>query len=98
MSNAINKCSASETAACCCVDVGTVIDNSDCCASWSAHFTSRSAAEAMLATLSEKARQTASEPCQIVSHVSEESGGIRLDIQFTFCCQAEALIFQLALR
>lgn len=27
MSDAINRCSAEETAACCCVDVGTVMDN-----------------------------------------------------------------------
>ncbi|PZD60100.1 hypothetical protein ARC311_18180, partial [Pantoea ananatis] len=36
MTNALKKCSATETAACCCVDVGTVMDNSDCTANWSA--------------------------------------------------------------
>ncbi|MDU5191187.1 MAG: DUF406 family protein, partial [Mixta calida] len=55
MSDALNKCSANETAACCCVDVGTVMDNSDCTASWSRVFSDRQQAEAMLATLTEKA-------------------------------------------
>ena len=27
MADAINRCNAEETAACCCVDVGTIIDN-----------------------------------------------------------------------
>ncbi len=57
MSDAINKCSADETAACCCcMDVGTIMDNTDCTASYSRVFTNRPEAEAMLAALSEKAR------------------------------------------
>ena len=57
MTDAIRNCSANETAACCCVDVGTVMDNTDCSASWSGVFADRQAAEAMLAELSAKARQ-----------------------------------------
>ncbi|BAN97031.1 hypothetical protein E05_22650 [Plautia stali symbiont] len=56
MTDAIRNCSANETAACCCVDVGTVMDNTDCSASWSGVFADRQAAEAMLAELSAKAR------------------------------------------
>jgi len=98
MSQTINKCSARETAACCCVDTGIVIDNSDCSARWSALFPDRAAAEAMLLTLTEKAQQTASEPCEITSQFTSEPEGIRLNAEFTFACQAEALIYQLALR
>ncbi|WP_312242889.1 YfcZ/YiiS family protein [Pantoea sp.] len=98
MTEALKKCSANETAACCCVDVGTVMDNSDCTASWSQTFTSRQDAEATLARLTEKARQVESEPCDINARLSETSEGVRLDVDFTFACQAETLIFQLGLR
>lgn len=98
MTNVINKCSAEETAACCCVDVGTIMDNTDCTASYSKVFSDRSDAEAALAALTEKARAVESEPCDIVSTLEEVDGGVKLDIDFTFSCEAETMIFQLGLR
>ncbi|MEL4887086.1 YfcZ/YiiS family protein [Pectobacterium betavasculorum] len=98
MTNVINKCSAEETAACCCVDVGTIMDNTDCTASYSKVFGDRSDAEATLAALTEKARAVESEPCEIASTLEDVDGGIKLDIDFTFSCQAETMIFQLGLR
>lgn len=98
MTEALKKCSANETAACCCVDVGTVMDNSDCTASLSQLFTTRQDAEMMLARLTQKARQVESEPCDINARISETAEGVRLHIDFTFACQAETLIFQLGLR
>ncbi|KAA8996948.1 DUF406 family protein [Affinibrenneria salicis] len=98
MTNVINKCRAEETAACCCVDVGTVMDNTDCTASYSRVFASRSEAEAMLNTLTEKARSVESDPCAIDSRFADVNDGVQLDIDFTFCCQAETMIFQLGLR
>ncbi|PPS59347.1 hypothetical protein CRX72_23515 [Pantoea sp. BRM17] len=65
----------------CCVDTGIVIDNSDCSARWSALFPDRAAAEAMLLTLTEKAQQTASEPCEITSQFTSEPEGIRLNAE-----------------
>ncbi len=58
----------------------------------------RQAAEAMLAELSAKARQVESDPCEIHSRFTDEADGVRLDVDFTFACQAETLIFQLGLR
>ncbi|WP_121574711.1 YfcZ/YiiS family protein [Brenneria alni] len=98
MTNVINKCTAEETAACCCVDVGTVMDNTDCTASYSKIFTDRAEAEAMLNVLTDKARAVESDPCQIDSKLDTVDGGVKLDIDFTFSCQAETLIFQLGLR
>ena len=46
----------------------------------------------------EKARSVESEPCKISPTFTEESDGVRLDIDFTFACEAEMLIFQLGLR
>ncbi|KOC89506.1 hypothetical protein NG42_01815 [Winslowiella iniecta] len=94
----MNKCSANETAACCCVDVGTIMDNTDCTASYSQLFDDRAAAEAMLTSLSDKARAVESEPCEINARFNEERDGVRLDVDFIFACQAETLIFQLGLR
>ncbi|HHH4888926.1 YfcZ/YiiS family protein, partial [Escherichia coli] len=51
-----------------------------------------------LAALTEKARSVESEPCKITPTFTEESDGVRLDIDFTFACEAEMLIFQLGLR
>ncbi|QCR35435.1 YfcZ/YiiS family protein [Nissabacter sp. SGAir0207] len=98
MSDVTQACHAEETAACCCVDVGTVMDNTDCTAAYRHTFADRAAAEAMQATLTEKARQVESDPCQIESRMVEEGEGVSLEMSFAFACQAEALIFQLALR
>ncbi|MTD28756.1 YfcZ/YiiS family protein [Erwinia sorbitola] len=98
MTDAINRCNASETAACCCLDVGTVLDNTDCTATYSHKFERRDQAEAMLQELSDKARAVESEPCLIESRFSELPDGVKLDVNFTFSCQAETMIFQLGLR
>ncbi len=96
--HAINQCSAQETAACCCVDVGTIMDNTDCTASYSQVFNTAEDAEKMLQALTAKARAVESEPCSIKANTKPVDGGIELNIDFTFCCQAETMIFQLGLR
>ncbi|MBE8596888.1 YfcZ/YiiS family protein [Xenorhabdus sp. BG5] len=98
MSDAIKRCNAEETAACCCVDVGTVIDNEDCTASYQCIFASEQDAEIMLNTLIKKAKFVESDPCAIRHSIEAIDGGMQLSVDFTFSCQAEALIFQLGLR
>jgi uncharacterized protein (TIGR00743 family) len=80
------------------MDVGTIMDNTDCTASYSRVFTTRADAEATLAALTEKARSVESDPCQITSTFTDVEEGVRLDIDFVFACEAETLIFQLGLR
>ncbi|HBY9734305.1 Protein of uncharacterised function (DUF406) [Klebsiella pneumoniae] len=94
----MSKCSADETPVCCCMDVGTIVDNTDCTASYSRVFANRAEAEQTLAALSEKARNVESEPCQINPTFTDVDGGMQLDIDFVFSCEAESLIFQLGLR
>ena len=94
----MSKCSADETPVCCCMDVGTIVDNTDCTASYSRVFANRAEAEQMLAALSEKARSVESEPCKINSTFTDVDGGVQLNIDFVFSCEAESLIFQLGLR
>lgn len=94
----MSKCSADETLVCCCMDVGTIVDNTDCTASYSRVFANRAEAEQTLAALSEKARNVQSEPCKINPTFTDVDGGVQLDIDFIFSCEAESLIFQLGLR
>ncbi|MDK6764061.1 YfcZ/YiiS family protein, partial [Klebsiella aerogenes] len=94
----MSKCSADETPVCCCMDVGTIVDNTDCTASYSRVFANRAEAEATLAALSEKARNVESEPCKINSTFTDVEGGVQLNLDFVFSCEAESLIFQLGLR
>ena len=94
----MSKCSADETPVCCCIDVGTIVDNTDCTASYSRVFANRAEAEQTFAALSEKARNVESEPCQINPTFTDVDGGVQLDIDFVFSCEAESLIFQLGLR
>ncbi|MGF2461727.1 YfcZ/YiiS family protein [Klebsiella sp. 7-CIP_Kleb.] len=94
----MSKCRADETPVCCCMDVGTIVDNTDCTASYSRVFANRAEAEQMLAALSEKARSVESEPCKINPVFADVDGGVQLDIDFVFSCEAESLIFQLGLR
>ncbi|PHM73520.1 YfcZ/YiiS family protein [Xenorhabdus kozodoii] len=98
MSGAINRCNAEETAACCCVDVGTVIDNEDCTASCRYVFVNEQEAEMMLNQLIKKAKAVESDPCIIRHSIEAINGEVQLSVDFTFSCQAEALIFQLGLR
>ena len=94
----MSKCSADETPVCCCMDVGTIVDNTDCTASYSRVFANRAEAEQTLAALSEKARNVQSEPCKINPTFTDVDGGVQLDIDFIFSCEAASLIFQLGLR
>ncbi len=94
----MSKCSADETPVCCCMDVGTIMDNTDCTASYSRVFPNRAEAEETLAALSQRAREVESNPCEIKSTFTEVEGGVQLDIDFVFACEAETLIFQLGLR
>jgi len=80
------------------MDVGTIMDNTDCTASYSRVFANRAEAEEMLAALTAKARGVESEPCQIAPNFTEVDEGVKLDIDFLFACEAETLIFQLGLR
>ncbi|BBG59349.1 Protein of uncharacterised function (DUF406) [Providencia rustigianii] len=98
MTDAIKRCSADETAACCCVDVGTVLENKDCTAAYQNVFATQQEAEAMLKTLTEKARSVESEPCEIKHSINSVAGGVELTAEFAFSCEAESLIFQLGLR
>lgn len=93
-----NKCKANETAACCGVDIGTVINNEDCIVSYNALFASQQEAEEAFIKLSEIAHEIESDPCQITHTINQIEEGVKLSASFNFCCGAESMIFQFKLR
>lgn len=92
------KTKLEESKVCCCVDVGAVIDGEERSAVVEELFAEQALAEARLAELTTKARNAESDPCEINSGISAVEGGVKLSASFTFCCQAESLIFQLGLN
>ncbi|MFD0966725.1 YfcZ/YiiS family protein [Seminibacterium arietis] len=79
-------------------DVGTVIDNSNCTAVVEKNYATEQEAQRALEQLTQKAKDIASEPCEIDSSISQSENKFTLKASFTFCCQAETLIFELGLR
>ncbi|HDR1022688.1 TPA: YfcZ/YiiS family protein [Pasteurella multocida] len=92
------KCNPEEAKACCCVDVGTIIDGSDCTVDFEQLYATEELAQEALSYLTEKAKAAESDPCEIQSEIQKVDGGALLKAQFTFSCQAEAMIFQLSTR
>ena len=91
-------CKAEESLTCSCVDVGTIIDGSDCSVDIHQTYANKAEAEAALNRFIEKARKTESYPCDIKTEITETENGANLTARFTFSCQAEAMIFELANR
>lgn len=89
---------AHETPACCCMDIGAVIDGSDCAATIEEIFATKQDAETRLAELRAKVDGIASEAVTDRSEISETEQGFHLKASFEFANQAEALILQLHLR
>ena len=76
------KCQAEEAKVCCCVDVGTVIDGSDCTIDFEQVYATEDQAKEALAYLTEKARAAESEPCTIRSEISAVENGVKLKATF----------------
>ncbi|RCU48897.1 MULTISPECIES: YfcZ/YiiS family protein [Corallincola] len=92
-------CTANETEVCCCVDVGTILDGEDCTAEVSAVVADEAALETILAHWLSMAESKSSEPVEVVEVKKQEvAGGIEVSGTYRFGCQAEGLLFQLALR
>lgn len=92
------KNNLTEIPACCCVDVGTIIDNDESITTIEHMLPTKTDAETLLADLTQRAEKVQSKPCKIESYIDEVDGGAKLTATFKFCCGAESLIFQLNLR
>ncbi|MFM2483233.1 YfcZ/YiiS family protein [Celerinatantimonas sp. YJH-8] len=92
------KSKAEECVACSCVEIGSIIDGSECSTPIEQQFSSKAEAEQALALLTEKVRKAENEPAQIEVEVQPEGDQFKLAGTVTFGCQAENLIFQMSLR
>ncbi|EIJ69172.1 MULTISPECIES: YfcZ/YiiS family protein [Pasteurellaceae] len=79
-------------------DVGSILNNDEVEAKVEKVFATKDQAEQALSQLIQKARDIESDPCTITSDISEVEAGYKLTASFVFSCQAESVIFQLALR
>lgn len=79
-------------------DVGSILDNSEREAKIERVYSNEQEAQQALEALIQKAREVESEPCEINSEIKAVDEGYLLDATFTFSCQAEVVIFQLATR
>lgn len=75
-----------------------MFDNEEVGIEFEQAFPTQAEAEQVLAQLVAKAHEVESDPCVIESSVSEVEGSFVMKAKFTFCCQAETMIFQLSLR
>ena len=76
----------------------SMLDNNDCSIAFNAVYDSEAQACAALAYFTEKAESVETEPCEIESEITALDDGFLLIIQITFCCQAEVVLFQMAVR
>lgn len=81
-------------------DVGSILDNSERDANITRIYATQEEAQQALQGFTQKANEVAggSESCQISSEINPVDGGYELNATFTFSCQAEVVIFQLANR
>lgn len=92
------QCKAEEAKACCCVDVGTIIQEDDCTVVMQQLYAEEQEAQTALALLTEKARSVETDPCQIHLGVEKTDEGFLLKGNLVFCCSVEKIIFQLSTR
>ena len=76
----------------------SMLDNNDCSIAFNAVYESETQARAALAYFTEKAESVETEPCEIESEITALDDGFLLIMQITFCCQAEVVLFQMAVR
>lgn len=78
-------------------DVNSLMDNSECTFPLEQFYATEQDAQGALEYFTAKAREVESEPCEVQSAIEKVDGGYVLKANFTFCCQAEVLIFQMKL-
>lgn len=75
-----------------------MFDNEDSSLTFEQDYSSVEEAQQALEQLTQKARDIENEPCEIRSEITKTENRAHLTSHFTFSCQAEAVLFQFALR
>ncbi len=76
-------------------DMKSLFDNRDCTQEINYLYDTQEQAQTALDFFTQKAREVESEPCDIQAEISKAEDGYLLKAEFTFCCQAELVIFQM---
>ncbi|OOF59538.1 YfcZ/YiiS family protein [Rodentibacter myodis] len=76
-------------------DMKSLFDNRDCTQEINYLYDTQAQAQTALDFFTQKAREVESEPCDIQAEISSTEEGYLLKAEFTFCCQAELVIFQM---
>lgn len=75
-----------------------MFDNADSQIDIEQHYPDQETAQQAFDFLVNKVKQIENEPCQITHQLISQEDGVTLNATFNFSCQAEAVLFQLALR
>lgn len=76
----------------------SMLDNSECKIAFEAVYDSKEQAQQAVEFFSKKAKSVETEPCEIKSELSQIEEGFLMKMWLTFSCQAEVILFQMAIR
>lgn len=76
----------------------SMLDNADRQIAFEAVYDSEEIALQAVEFFTQKAKSVATEPCEIQSEITQIADGFLMKMWITFSCQAEVILFQMALR
>lgn len=76
----------------------SMLDNAERQISFEAVYDSEEQAQQAVEFFTQKAKSVETEPCEIKSNISQIDEGYLIKMRITFSCQAEVILFQMAVR
>lgn len=76
----------------------SMLDNAERQISFEAVYDSKEQAQQAVEFFTQKAKSVETEPCEIKSNISQIDEGYLIKMRITFSCQAEVILFQMAVR
>lgn len=76
----------------------SMLDNAERSLAFEAVYDTQTQAEQAVAFFTEKAKSVETEPCQIRSEIQQLADGFLMKMWIEFSCQAEVILFQMAVR
>ncbi|HHW7570450.1 TPA: YfcZ/YiiS family protein [Mannheimia haemolytica] len=76
----------------------SMLDNADRQIAFEAVYENEDLAQQAVEFFTQKAKSVETEPCEIQSEISQTEEGFVMKMWITFSCQAEVILFQMAVR
>lgn len=76
----------------------SMLDNAERQIAFEAVYDSQEIAQQAVEFFTQKAKSVETDPCEIHSEISQIEGGFLMKMWITFSCQAEVILFQMAVR